>query len=143
MIKLGAPVDIVAQEPGLVEKLADLTEGEPLLIRLYVEDLWNLSCEGATVTRADLEKLKPGFNSYFERWFTLQEKLWREEETGVQAGRNPKSLSSEELCPERGVDAGSEALSAEGAALSMAPRFSSSGAAKFPSLAGLGCQPCG
>lgn len=67
--KLGAPVDIIVQEPGLVERLAHLSEGEPLLVRFYAEDLWSAGSKGAGVSRADLELLKPGFDSYFKRWF--------------------------------------------------------------------------
>ncbi len=77
LVKL--PADVLVREPGLVERLAQLTEGEPLLVRYYAEDLWTASGKGARITRADLEHLKPGFDSYFKRWFDLQEKLWKEE----------------------------------------------------------------
>src|SRR5208282_4786019 len=40
----------------------------------------------------------------------------RKARLGRAPGQNPKSLSGEELCSEAGVDAGSEALSADGAA---------------------------
>ena len=82
LAKLGAPVDVLKEEPGLVERLAQLTEGEPLLVRYYAEDLWSASSKGGRATRADLEQLKPGFDSYFKRWFELQEKLWKEEGGG-------------------------------------------------------------
>jgi hypothetical protein len=81
LVKLGAPVDLLARDRELVEKLDDLTMGEPLLVRFYAEDLWSSSVKGARVTRADLEHLKPGFDSYFERWFKNQDKAWKEEET--------------------------------------------------------------
>ena len=61
MIRLGAPMDIVAGEPGLVERLATLTEGEPLLVRFYCTDLWDSSLDGTRITKADIETLKPGF----------------------------------------------------------------------------------
>ena len=83
LVKLGGPVNVLTQEPGLVERLAQLTEGEPLLVRYYAEDLWGASSKEARVTRADPELLKPGFDSYFKRWFELQEKLWKEEGTGI------------------------------------------------------------
>ena len=86
LIKLGAPVDILTREPGLVHRLADLTEGEPLVVRYYAEDLWNESCKGARISRAELELLKPGFDSYFKRWLGLQQKLWKEE--GAQIDPN-------------------------------------------------------
>jgi hypothetical protein len=83
LFRLGAPIDVLMREPGLVERLAKLTEGEPLLVRYYAEDLWSESTKGARIGRADLELLKPGFDSYFKRWFELQEKLWKEEGGGV------------------------------------------------------------
>jgi hypothetical protein len=79
LVKLGAPVDTLAREPAFVERLVELTEGEPLLVRYYAEDLWGKTSKGARVTRADLDNLKPGFNSYFERWFERQDELWQEE----------------------------------------------------------------
>jgi len=61
LIKLGAPVDVLTREPGLVERLTELTEGEPLLVRYYAEDLWSESSKGARISRADLDLLKRGF----------------------------------------------------------------------------------
>jgi hypothetical protein len=78
-VKLGAPVAFLAEELELVERLAQLTEGEPLLIRFYAEDLWSAGSKGARIGWVDLDNLRPGFDSYFRRWFELQEKLWKEE----------------------------------------------------------------
>lgn len=83
VVKLGAPLDVLVQEPGLVERLVELTEGEPLLVRYYAEDLWTESSKGARIGRIDLELLKPGFDSYFKRWFELQERLWKDENRRV------------------------------------------------------------
>jgi hypothetical protein len=79
LIKLGAPLDVLTQQPGLVKRLAELTEGEPLLVRYYAEDLWTQSSKGARIGPTDLGLLKPGFDSYFKRWFELQERLWKDE----------------------------------------------------------------
>jgi hypothetical protein len=59
LIRLGAPSDIATGQPGLVGRLATLTEGEPLLVRFYCADLWDGSSEGAHITAADLETLTP------------------------------------------------------------------------------------
>lgn len=93
LVKLGAPVEVLTGEPGMVERLAQLTEGEPLLVRYYAEDLWSAGSKGARVTRRDLECLKPGFDSYFKRWFELQEKLWKEEGGGVNLRQVDEVLS--------------------------------------------------
>jgi hypothetical protein len=83
LVKLSAPIDIAVREPDLVERLVELTEGEPLLVRYYAEDLWQVGSKGAVVTRADLDLMKPGFDSYFERWFDRQEELWTQEKAGI------------------------------------------------------------
>ncbi len=67
--------------------------GEPLLVRYYANDLWGESTKGARITPADLENLKPGFDSYFKRWFELQEKLWKEEGTNVDTRQIDAVLS--------------------------------------------------
>jgi hypothetical protein len=92
LVKLGASVDIAVREPDLVERLVELTEGEPLLVRYYAEDLWRVGSKGVPVTRSDLDLLKPGFASYFERWFDLQEELWRQENAGIDRDKVDKVL---------------------------------------------------
>ena len=82
LVNLGAPVDIVTREPDLIERLAVLTDGEPLLVRYYAEDLWQFIGKGARVTRPVLDQLQPGFSSYFEH-FDRQQELWREEKIGI------------------------------------------------------------
>jgi hypothetical protein len=77
LFKLGAPAGALAQDSAFVERLAELTEGEPLLLRFYAEDLWSASIKGERIARADLERLNPGFDSYFEDWFTRQNEFWR------------------------------------------------------------------
>jgi hypothetical protein len=79
LVKLGAPVDIIPREPSLVARLAQLPEGEALLVKYYAEDLWGLAGKGASITRADLDNMKPGFDRYFKRWFERQDELWQEE----------------------------------------------------------------
>ena len=79
LIKLGAPTDMLARERPIVTRLSALTEGEPLLVRFYAEDLWQLGHQRARITLADLDSLRPGFGSYFERWLFHQERLWTDE----------------------------------------------------------------
>ena len=66
LVKLGAPLDVVAADPGLLTRLAELTNGEPLLVRFYALDLWAKGKEAAHITRADLDSMKPGFTAYFD-----------------------------------------------------------------------------
>ena len=92
LIRLGAPMDIVAREPGLVEELTTLTEGEPLLVRFYCADLWGRAFDGARITVADLDTLKPGFGSYFEQWLKHQEQLWKQEGTAIDGDKIDRVL---------------------------------------------------
>jgi hypothetical protein len=78
LVKMGAPFDLLAEDPALVGRLLDLTEGEPLLLRYYAEDLWRIGGKGARITLADLDTLRPGFGGYFDRWLDLQRKAWKE-----------------------------------------------------------------
>lgn len=73
----------MARNRALVGRLLELTGGEPLLVRHYAEDLWDTACRGVPITKAALDALKPGFGSYFQRWFQFQDALWREEQTGI------------------------------------------------------------
>ena len=65
LLKLGAPNHVLARERDIVERLCELTEGEPILVRYYAEDLWQLGQRRARITISDLEALKSGFGSYF------------------------------------------------------------------------------
>jgi hypothetical protein len=79
LLKLGAPTDLLARDRSIISRLSELTEGEPLLVRFFAEDLWLLSKDKVRISTADLDTLKPGFSSYFERWLLYQERLWRDE----------------------------------------------------------------
>jgi len=85
LVKMGAPLDAVADDPALIGRLAELTEGEPLLLRFYAADLWIVG-SGTRITRKDLDTLKPGFGSYFDRWLDLQQKAWRDAGEAIDQG---------------------------------------------------------
>jgi hypothetical protein len=74
--KMGVPLDELAHQPFIVEELYRLTEGDPLLVRLYVDDLW---AKGEAVRRLrpeDLRSLRPGYQGYFDQWWEDQRRLW-------------------------------------------------------------------
>ncbi|ADJ29249.1 hypothetical protein [Nitrosococcus watsonii] len=69
--RLGANVDIVAE-------LYRLSAGDPLLVKLYVDDLW---AQGEEVTRLrpeDLRGIRPGLEGFFKKWWDDQRQLWEE-----------------------------------------------------------------
>jgi hypothetical protein len=93
LIKLGAPTDVMAQEPELVARRHTLTQGEPLLVRYYAEDLSKTGHERPRITKADLNDLKPGFEAYFERWLSQLEKQWVDENIHINRKEVDQVLS--------------------------------------------------
>jgi hypothetical protein len=76
--QMGFPLDIVSTHVNIVSELYRLSEGDPLLVRLYVDDLWS---QGEAVVRLRPEQLRairPGLEGYFERWWQDQRLLWSE-----------------------------------------------------------------
>jgi hypothetical protein len=76
LVKLGAPIEEVSKDHRLVVRLAELTQGEPLLVRLYAEELWDRAITGARISREDLDVIKPGLKGYLAHWLRLQEDYW-------------------------------------------------------------------
>src|SRR5260370_21934290 len=54
LVTSGAPLDYLAARPDIVNKLHRLSEGEPLILRLYVEGLWLLGQGIQALTVEDL-----------------------------------------------------------------------------------------
>src|SRR5262249_8358684 len=54
LIQMGAPTDVLASRPDIVDRLHELTEGEPLVLRYYAEDIWGM---GETVPRPTITAL--------------------------------------------------------------------------------------
>ncbi|MCI0599372.1 MAG: ATP-binding protein, partial [Beijerinckiaceae bacterium] len=74
--QMGNPLDALATKIDLISRLYELSAGDPLLVRLYVEALLPQGAQAATLTPEDLAKLQPGLEAYFKRWFEEQQKLW-------------------------------------------------------------------
>jgi hypothetical protein len=67
-------VDI--DDGSLAARIADLSEGEPLLIKLYVEDLAVAAANGGHISSEQLAGLNRGFGSYFELALDNQRRIW-------------------------------------------------------------------
>jgi hypothetical protein len=84
LVKMGFPLGDLAGDVDIVSELHRLTEqGDPLLLELYVKDLWKKGKEAARLKPKDLAGLTPGFGAYFERWFDEQEKAWKASEIEI------------------------------------------------------------
>jgi CHAT domain-containing protein len=72
--KRGVTLDV-----NVVAELYRLSEGEPLLISLYVEALQKQGEDAARLSPDDLQNIEPGLAGYFEKWWEDQKELWGEE----------------------------------------------------------------
>ena len=57
----------------MVEQLFRLSQGDPLLVRLYVEALLPYGDQAAAIQPDDLPSIKDGLEGYFDRWFEMAE----------------------------------------------------------------------
>ncbi len=89
LVKMGAPLDRLPQREEIIDELARLSEGDPLLVGLYVRDLWQRGEAAPRIPLEELRALRPGLSGYFERWLEDQRKQWGERrplrERSVQA----------------------------------------------------------
>jgi hypothetical protein len=74
----GTPIDTLANRPDVIAELGRLSEGDPLLIRLYLADLRRGPRSIVKRLRAeDLADLSPGLFGYFDRWWREQREVWK------------------------------------------------------------------
>ena len=73
---MGNPLDGLAPRFDIVRRLHELSEGDPLLVRLYVETLLPQDSRAATFTPNDLLRLQRGLKPFLARWFEEQKRLW-------------------------------------------------------------------
>ncbi|MGE0644906.1 MAG: DUF4062 domain-containing protein [Nitrospira sp.] len=76
---MGFPLAQLGARADIVTELYRLSEGDPLLVRLYVDDLWTHREMVGSLKPKDLRKLQPGLKGYFDRWWADQRSLWGKE----------------------------------------------------------------
>ena len=76
-------VPVPATTVDIPDQLARLTEGDPLLVHLYVQDLLQQGEAAARLRPEDLAGLKPGFGPYFKRWLEDEERSWHESKLAI------------------------------------------------------------
>lgn len=76
LAQMGFPLDLLGARVDIVSELHRLSEGDPLLIRLYVDDLWERGEAAVRLSPSDLQAIHPGLVGYFERWWNDQRQLW-------------------------------------------------------------------
>ena len=73
---MGVPLAGLSARGEIVHELHRLSEGEPLLVRLYIDDLFDRAPGAAAVSVEELRAIKPGLPGFFARWWDDQRKLW-------------------------------------------------------------------
>jgi hypothetical protein len=74
--KAGSSVGALAPRSEIKQKLHELTGGEPLLLKFYIEDLRQNGERVGRLRVEDLYQIKPGWNGYFEDWLRRQREVW-------------------------------------------------------------------
>jgi len=85
LIQMGFPLDMLGTRVNIVSELHRLSEGDPLLVRLYVNDLWERGEAAVLLQPEDLRAIRPGLAGYFERWWKDQRLLWSKEASQREA----------------------------------------------------------
>ncbi|WP_421799807.1 DUF4062 domain-containing protein [Haliscomenobacter sp.] len=79
MDSMGFPVAHLSRNVDILKELFRLTEGDPLVIQLYLNDLWQNREQATNLTPEDLKEIEPGLEGYFKRWWKEQKSLWKEQ----------------------------------------------------------------
>jgi hypothetical protein len=74
--QMSLPLDALSARADIVAELFRLSNGDPLLVNLYVSDLWARGEEVARLQPEDLAGLEPGLDGYFRRWWEDQRTQW-------------------------------------------------------------------
>lgn len=76
LLGMQSPLDGLGDRAEIVATLHHLSQGDPLLIGLYVDALRGHGESAAWLRPEDLHTIKPGIEGYFERWWLDQCGLW-------------------------------------------------------------------
>jgi hypothetical protein len=77
LVRMGGTLAKLESGNGLLNELWRLTDGDPLLVRFYVEDLQALGTRAAELKPKQLRTLAKGYKGYFDKWMLEQHELWK------------------------------------------------------------------
>jgi hypothetical protein len=126
---MGDPLKGVAADVNMVGELTRLSEGDPLLVSLYVEALRGTEKHKAFLRPEELTALDRGLDGYFDPWWRDQRRQWGTrsplKESGVQAVLNVLACALGPLGEADVLDLAAEAVSSWslGEALETLARF--------------------
>ena len=73
---LGVGHEDMAEAREVIGQVVRLSEGDPLLVRLYAESLRESGQNGSGVSVGELPQLPPGLMGFFKQWWRDQERQW-------------------------------------------------------------------
>ncbi|MBS1829671.1 MAG: trypsin-like peptidase domain-containing protein [Acidobacteria bacterium] len=86
LVKMGDPLSRLSGSIDIVESLFRLTQGDPLLIGLYIEELLKFVDVPSRLDQVDLNQIDPGLAGYFESyWLPEQRRIWQGKDNFAEA----------------------------------------------------------
>jgi hypothetical protein len=73
---MGYPVAGLASRVDILGALEHLTQGDPLLVRMYAESLWSRGEVSQRLMPEELQELDSGYGGFFKVWFEKQSGNW-------------------------------------------------------------------
>ncbi|MEZ4862975.1 MAG: ATP-binding protein [Caldilineaceae bacterium] len=89
---MGNPLPWLTPQMDVVGKLYQLSQGDPLLVQLYVRELVKAQQRTGFLAPTDLNTLEPGLDGFMQKWWEDQRKQWR------MQGKDP-NVEEEQLLP--------------------------------------------
>ena len=82
--RMGFPLDELSRNVDMVAELHRLSDGgDPLLLRFYVQDLWQQGDRSARLQPEDLKSMEPGWKGYITDWWSQQKTLWKRQKSHI------------------------------------------------------------
>ena len=84
VVQLGHPLDTLPEREGVLDALYRLTDrGDPLLVTLWVGQLWRERERAPALRATDLQRLSPSFAGFLEVWMQEQVAVWKAKQLDV------------------------------------------------------------
>ena len=78
VVQLGHPLDRLAKPEEFVDELYRLTDnGDPLLLTLWLPQIWDRRSQIADRGTPIMRTLRPSFGGFYEQWMEDQQQVWK------------------------------------------------------------------
>lgn len=84
VVQLDRPLNQLAERESFVDQLYRLTDnGDPLLLDLWLGEIWKAHCRSPDLDAQTLAGFKPGFGELYRIWLNDQQLIWKAENLRV------------------------------------------------------------